>query len=168
MRIQAKDKKDAWVKAQIIMGCGLLLYSDNQTYKTYKPDDSKKFEDGYVNEYDDELELVLADGDSIEIFFEKEPPKDEKNRIIDDLENQIESLKEENKELREDIKTLKGRLTIAEREREQNKTLRKLMFTYSKLAEDVEKFLDSAAEFREFTEKIKALKSHLGTEGEEK
>ena len=162
MNIRAKNKQEAWSKAEAIFGCAFKpdRYGNDgygNDFTTYIPKDSEGYVDGCLNEYDDELELILADGDSIEICFEKE-------LTMDELKDQIEELKSENKELRNQVTTLKGRLTIAERENEQNRTVRRMLVTYSKVAEDVEKYMDSVVEFHEFLGKVKDLVKAIGAE----
>ena len=157
MKIRAKNKQEAWNKAEAIFGCVFKPDRYGNDFTTYIPKDSDGYVDGCLNEYDDELDLMLPDGDSIEICFEREPDKD-------DLRLEIEELKEEIKELRNQITTLRGRLTIAQREAEQGRTLRQMLGTYTKVSEDVEKSLDAVVEFREFLGKVKVLKKHLGIE----
>ena len=158
MKIRAKNKQEAWNKAKVIFGCEFRVDEYGEDYIIYIPTDSGGADvDGCLNEYDDELELMLPDGDSIEIYFEREKDKDE-------LKKEIEELNEEIKELRNQITTLRGRLTIAERENEQNRTVRRMLATYSKVAEDVEKYMDSVVEFHEFLGKVKDLKKAVGIE----
>ena len=168
MRIQAQSREDAWNKAKVLFGCGFKYDSSGEDFVIFATENCAGCDNGYVYEYDNNrLELILpGDQDAtIEIVF-KERSRDKKDQIIDDLESKIDVLRDENKELCSQIATLKGRLTTAEREREQNKTLRKMLATYSNVAEEVEKYLDSAVEFREFLGKVKNLKNHLGAEGE--
>ena len=85
MIIRAVNKKEAWEKATAIFGDTLVLQSVESEYKTFTPDRDGGLVSGYVNEYDDELELIFSSGDSMEIMFPKE-------ESIDDLKHQVAEL----------------------------------------------------------------------------
>ena len=162
MIIRAVSKKEAWEKATAIFGDTLVLYSTESEYKTFKPDRDDGLVGGYVNEYDDELELIFSNGDSMEIMFPKE-------ESIDDLKHQVAELEEANRVLLKDNSELKAKALKYRKIEEQNKTLIQMLKTYSKVSGDVSQYIDAVAEFREFFGKVSQLQKTLeALEGDEK
>lgn len=162
MIIRASNKKEAWEKATAIFGDTLVLQSVESEYKTFTPDRDGGLVSGYVNEYDDELELIFSSGDSMEIMFPKE-------ESIDDLKHQVAELEEANRVLLKDNSELKAKALKYRKIEEQNKTLIQMLKTYSKVSGDVSQYIDAVAEFREFFGKVSQLQKTLeALEGDEK